>query len=259
MRQMNKRCHNVGFSSPVWIVFIFSLQIFSCLSSLKTHMVKSHGSRAPLSAAHIKSSRTDRPAEQSLCRGKVSVTFVFVWYYPVISLDKMHSANYKSHAHLRYNTDSITTVPFVIGEDVRLFSVWESIQALLHPVHSSAHTFRHPALSLPVLWQKVPPEVWHEETHLHTHGWVFCITCGCSFGLQLTSFIWYLLNWTAVSFSMVFQWVIGFPTIKSVDTNSISCVFTWPVLCLCARGEASCVSDMWEGIQPELQPHHPQP
>ncbi|KAM8771546.1 uncharacterized protein AB9X84_014388 [Acanthopagrus schlegelii] len=46
------------------------IKIFSCLSSLKTHMVKSHGSRAPLSAAHIKSSRTDRPAEQSLCRGK---------------------------------------------------------------------------------------------------------------------------------------------------------------------------------------------
>lgn len=30
------------------------------------------------------------------------------------------------------------------------------------------------------------------------------------------------------------------------------------MLCLCARGEASRVSHMWESIQPELQPHHPQ-
>ncbi|XP_026216282.1 zinc finger protein Gfi-1b-like [Anabas testudineus] len=43
-------------------------KIFSCLSSLKTHICKSHGSRAPLSATHIKSSRTN--TEQSPCRGK---------------------------------------------------------------------------------------------------------------------------------------------------------------------------------------------
>ncbi|XP_075946391.1 uncharacterized protein LOC142948317 [Anarhichas minor] len=40
-------------------------KIFSCLSSLKTHICKNHGGRAP---AHIKSSRTD--TERSPCRGK---------------------------------------------------------------------------------------------------------------------------------------------------------------------------------------------
>lgn len=43
-------------------------KIFSCLSSLKTHICKSHGSRSRLSAAHIKSSRADN--EWSPCRGK---------------------------------------------------------------------------------------------------------------------------------------------------------------------------------------------
>lgn len=55
--------------------------------------------------------------------------------------------------------EHITIFPVVVGEDVWLCSVWESIQALLHPLHSSAHTFRHPALPLPVLWQELPPEV----------------------------------------------------------------------------------------------------
>nr|XP_046266176.1 zinc finger protein Gfi-1b-like [Scatophagus argus] len=45
-------------------------KVFSCLSSLKTHISKSHGSRTPLSPAHIKSSRRDRPTEQSLFRGR---------------------------------------------------------------------------------------------------------------------------------------------------------------------------------------------
>lgn len=41
-------------------------KIFSCLSSLKTHICKSHGGRS--SPAHVKSSRTD--SERPLCRGK---------------------------------------------------------------------------------------------------------------------------------------------------------------------------------------------
>lgn len=60
----------------------------------------------------------------------------------------------------------------VLGEDVWLYSVWENIQALLHPVHSSADTLGHPALPLPVLRQKLPPKVRHEEAHLHPHGYV---------------------------------------------------------------------------------------
>lgn len=43
-------------------------KIFSCLSSLKTHICKSHGSRAPLSPAHTRPSRT--ATERSLCKGK---------------------------------------------------------------------------------------------------------------------------------------------------------------------------------------------
>ncbi|KAK2919123.1 zinc finger protein Gfi-1b-like [Channa argus] len=43
-------------------------KIFSCLSSLKTHICKSHGSRAPLSTAHIKSSIIN--TEKAAYRGK---------------------------------------------------------------------------------------------------------------------------------------------------------------------------------------------
>ncbi|KAM3624611.1 uncharacterized protein V6R79_025524 [Siganus canaliculatus] len=44
-------------------------QIFTCPSSLKTHLCISHGSRA-LSPAHIRSSRTMRTSDSSLSRGK---------------------------------------------------------------------------------------------------------------------------------------------------------------------------------------------
>lgn len=48
-------------------------------------------------------------------------------------------------------------------------TMWQELQAFIHPVHASAHPQRHPAISLPVLWQAFPPEVRHEEAHLHTH------------------------------------------------------------------------------------------
>jgi len=89
--------------------------------------------------------------------------------------------NNNSYTHTRFNTsESITPVPVVLGEDVWLYGVWESVQALLHPLHSSAHTLGHAALPLPVLWQTVPPEVRHEETHFHTHWWVhWLFSKGC--------------------------------------------------------------------------------
>lgn len=59
-----------------------------------------------------------------------------------------------------------------LGEDIWLHRVWESLQAFVHPFHPSAHTFQHQALSLPVLWQELSPEVRHEEAHLHTYRWV---------------------------------------------------------------------------------------
>ncbi|KAL3996272.1 voltage-dependent calcium channel alpha-2/delta-3 [Sarotherodon galilaeus] len=43
-------------------------KVFSCLSSLKTHICKSHRGRARMSVAHIKSSRAGN--EQASCRGK---------------------------------------------------------------------------------------------------------------------------------------------------------------------------------------------
>jgi len=48
----------------------------------------------------------------------------------------------------------------------------EKFQALVHAVDSSAHSFRHAAVPLPLLRQKVPPEVRHEETHLYPHRYV---------------------------------------------------------------------------------------
>lgn len=60
---------------------------------------------------------------------------------------------------------------FCPGAKLWLQSVWKSLQALIHPVHSPPHPLGHAALPLPVLRQEVSPEVWHEETHLHTHRW----------------------------------------------------------------------------------------
>lgn len=55
------------------------------------------------------------------------------------------------------------------GAELWLQSVWKAVQALVHPVNSPPHPLGHEALPLPVLWEKVSPEVRHEETHLHTH------------------------------------------------------------------------------------------
>lgn len=60
-------------------MFILSLQVFSRLSDLETHICKSHGNSRNLSPAQIKPSRTNGPRGQSRCRGKVSITFLFLW------------------------------------------------------------------------------------------------------------------------------------------------------------------------------------
>ena len=53
--------------------------------------------------------------------------------------------------------------------DVFVQAVWQDVQAQLHPLHPPAHTLGHEAVSMPVLREEVPPEVRHEEAHLHSH------------------------------------------------------------------------------------------
>jgi hypothetical protein len=48
-------------------------------------------------------------------------------------------------------------------------AVRQDVQAELDLVHSPPHTLGHQALPVPVLRKEVPPEVGHEEAHLHTH------------------------------------------------------------------------------------------
>jgi hypothetical protein len=52
---------------------------------------------------------------------------------------------------------------------VTVQAVWENLQAFLDPLNPLANPLGHQALPLPVLRQKVPPEVRHEEAHLHSH------------------------------------------------------------------------------------------
>jgi len=49
-----------------------------------------------------------------------------------------------------------------------------SVAAFVDAVNSSAHTQRHATVPVSFLRQTIPPEVWHEEAHLHTHRWEHC-------------------------------------------------------------------------------------
>ena len=64
-------------------------------------------------------------------------------------------------------------VPFqscsFLREDFHVQTVRQVFQAQLHPVDPPADPLGHPALPVPVLRQEVPPEVRHEEAHLHPH------------------------------------------------------------------------------------------
>lgn len=51
--------------------------------------------------------------------------------------------------------------------------MWEVLQTLEHPLDAPADPLGHAAVPVPVLRQAVPPEVRHEETHLHTHRYCF--------------------------------------------------------------------------------------
>lgn len=45
----------------------------------------------------------------------------------------------------------------------------QELQEVVHPVHAPAHPHRHAAVPVSVLRQAVPPEVGHEEAHVHPH------------------------------------------------------------------------------------------
>jgi len=52
---------------------------------------------------------------------------------------------------------------------LRMSSVRQVLQEIVDPVNAPAHPLRHAAVPVPVLRKTVPPEVRHEETHLHPY------------------------------------------------------------------------------------------
>jgi hypothetical protein len=61
---------------------------------------------------------------------------------------------------------------------VAVQAVREVVQAVVHSLHTPADPLGHATLPMPVLWQALPPEVRHEETHLHPHRWVIYVFTG---------------------------------------------------------------------------------
>lgn len=47
--------------------------------------------------------------------------------------------------------------------------VRQVLQEILDPLDAPAHTLGHQAVPVPVLREALPPEVGHEEAHLHPH------------------------------------------------------------------------------------------
>ena len=61
---------------------------------------------------------------------------------------------------------------------VAVQTVREVVQAVIHSLHTPADPLGHATLPMPVLWQTLPPEVRHEEAHLHPHRWVIFVFMG---------------------------------------------------------------------------------
>lgn len=68
----------------------------------------------------------------------------------------------------------------VSGKELRLQDLRQKLQEVVHSVHAPAHPLRHTALPVPVLREEVPPEVRHEETHVHPHRQVERNGCRCA-------------------------------------------------------------------------------
>lgn len=170
VHQCSCRIHTCVFLSTSCIL---SAQIFSSPSTLKRHVCDSVGIRP----AQTRSRSTNWPSRESTCRGKVSTA-------PITSTDfQFHCEIYSlwgsttcisdaPELTVHVCNDFISACLGSVGKDIRLRRVWQSLQAFVHPFHPPAHPLQHQALSLPVLWQELPPKVWHEEAHLHSYRWV---------------------------------------------------------------------------------------
>ena len=62
-------------------------------------------------------------------------------------------------------TKRVTDLFFLVAVQ----AVREVVQAVVHSLHTPADPLGHATLPMPVLWQALPPEVRHEEAHLHPH------------------------------------------------------------------------------------------
>lgn len=73
-------------------------------------------------------------------------------------------------------------------------AVRQELQKIVNTVNTSPDTQRHTPLPVPILRQTIPPEVGHEETHLHPHRYVICILLG----VYLLIWLWtFFLNITS--------------------------------------------------------------
>ena len=55
------------------------------------------------------------------------------------------------------------------GKDIRVQTVRQDVQEIVDAVNTPADPLRHEAVPVPVLRQALPPEVRHEEAHVHSH------------------------------------------------------------------------------------------
>jgi hypothetical protein len=54
-------------------------------------------------------------------------------------------------------------------QDIPMSGVREGFQTIVHPEHTHADSQWYEAISMSILWQKVPPKVGHEETYIHSY------------------------------------------------------------------------------------------
>jgi len=78
----------------------------------------------------------------------------------------LHCALFTATRHISSQLNKRLTDLFFL---VAVQAVREVVQAVVHSLHTPADPLGHATLPMPVLWQALPPEVRHEETHLHPH------------------------------------------------------------------------------------------